>query len=251
MYFICLIELMLTVVNCYNRLSTINSVDGYLDICMDGVYQKEAPGPGELYGQCSEWKERNCCYENTTKSLQKPEPWQNFNLNHCGQLSPMCRGHFLQNFCFYECSPNVGPWLVKVNGMESRKERFYKVPLCERECNLWWKDCKHDSTCVKNWETDFDLSSGTNTCPGYSSCKNFTEIYTDATDFCENVFDRTWKVVQNSSEPCMVLNFHDTNPNYNVAKQKAQFIYSNKSNTVKFGTMLYLLVVIMLTIPKM
>lgn len=92
---------------------------------------------------------------------------------------------------------------------------------------------------------------GTNTCPGYSSCKNFTEIYTDATDFCENVFDRTWKVVQNSSEPCMVLNFHDTNPNYNVAKQKAQSIYSNKSNTVKFGTMLYLLVVIMLTIPKM
>ncbi|OPL20837.1 folate alpha receptor, partial [Mytilus galloprovincialis] len=86
--------------------------DGYLDICMDGVYQKEAPGPGELYGQCAEWKERNCCYENTTKSLQKPEPWQNFNLNHCGQLSPMCRGHFLQNFCFYECSPNVGPWLV-------------------------------------------------------------------------------------------------------------------------------------------
>lgn len=57
MYFICLIQLMITVVNCYNRLSTINSVDGYLDICMDGVYQKEAPGPGELYGQvCSDKK---------------------------------------------------------------------------------------------------------------------------------------------------------------------------------------------------
>ena len=45
--------------------------------------------------------------------------------------------------------------------MKSRKERFYKVPLCEQECNLWWNDCRNDFTCVKNWETDFNWATGT------------------------------------------------------------------------------------------
>lgn len=44
--------------------------------------------------------------------------------------------------------------------MDTRKERFYKVPLCEKECSLWWADCRDDFTCVKNWETDFDWSTG-------------------------------------------------------------------------------------------
>jgi len=36
-----------------------------------------------------------------------------FNYNHCGpgkEMSDRCRKHFVQDLCFYECSPNVGPW---------------------------------------------------------------------------------------------------------------------------------------------
>lgn len=225
-------------VNGYNRLQEIKTVDGYLNICMDGIYQKKVPGPEDLYGQCAGWKDRSCCYSNTTHLLQSQENWQGFNLSHCGTpLSKMCRVHFIQNYCFYECSPNVGPWLVKVNGMETRKERFYKVPLCKKECDLWWMDCKDDYTCVKDWLTDFNVETGTNVCPKHSSCKKFSEIYSSSTDFCQSVFDDSYEVVP-MTEPCMLLSFHNTNPNDKVAKQQAESYFVNQSNCVKIEKIL-------------
>ena len=65
--------------------------------------------------QCTPWKDRSCCTKEITESLHINATWYNFNWNHCPQpLSPKCKGRFQQDLCFYECSPNVGPWLVKV-----------------------------------------------------------------------------------------------------------------------------------------
>ena len=30
-------------------------------------------------------------------------------------MSERCRKHFIQDLCFYECSPNVGPWRQAVS----------------------------------------------------------------------------------------------------------------------------------------
>lgn len=39
-----------------------------------------------------------------------------FNYNHCPnhKMSNKCLEHFVQDLCFYECSPNVGPWVQSV-----------------------------------------------------------------------------------------------------------------------------------------
>jgi hypothetical protein len=29
-------------------------------------------------------------------------------------MSEGCKRHFIQDHCFYECSPNIRPWVVKV-----------------------------------------------------------------------------------------------------------------------------------------
>lgn len=41
----------------------------------------------------------------------------NFSLVHCGLMMPGCQQHFLQAICFYECSPNLGPWIRQVGGL--------------------------------------------------------------------------------------------------------------------------------------
>lgn len=88
-----------------------------LNTCLDGRNHKHIPGPeSELFAQCKLWQERSCCTNATAKSLHDPMHL-NFNFDHCSHIKPLsdeCRKHFVQDTCFYECSPNVGPWLVKV-----------------------------------------------------------------------------------------------------------------------------------------
>lgn len=88
-----------------------------LNTCLDGKYHKVVPGiESELFSQCTPWKFRSCCTNSTSKILHEPMHY-NFNLDHCSTVKPLseeCRRHFIQDLCFYECSPNVGPWLIKV-----------------------------------------------------------------------------------------------------------------------------------------
>ena len=65
---------------------------------------------------CSPWAARSCCTEDTALDIHTNPTWLNFDWNHCAPLSAQCREHFIMDSCFYSCSPNVGPWLVKVNG---------------------------------------------------------------------------------------------------------------------------------------
>lgn len=70
--------------------------------------------------QCTPWKKRSCCTHNTTRNAHHPGLY-NFNYDHCSQkknMSEECRRHFLQDLCFYECSPNVGPWTVRVGDIQ-------------------------------------------------------------------------------------------------------------------------------------
>jgi folate receptor len=52
-----------------------------------------------------------------------------FNYNHCPnrKMSSKCLEHFVQDLCFYECSPNVGPWMQTVGSMK----------LMEKMCSLF------------------------------------------------------------------------------------------------------------------
>ncbi|XP_075213952.1 folate receptor beta-like [Lycorma delicatula] len=231
-----------------------NDQNTLLDWCLDSHFHKLKPGPeSELYQQCSPWKERSCCTYNVTVLIHNDKNHHNFNLNHCSKeknLSAACKQHFIQDLCFFECSPNIGPWVVKVD-MKKRKERFYQVPLCRRNCNAWFEACKYDFTCSDNWYRNFNWDKNGNHCPPESKCATFEEVFTNATNFCEKVWDHSWQVVDDS-EPCMTLRFNETSGNSNVkvaihrANQILQFSSSPKL-TVPVSS---LIAVLLLLVPK-
>ncbi|KAL3880044.1 hypothetical protein ACJMK2_032316 [Sinanodonta woodiana] len=212
-------------------LTAAKDASDYLNYCPDAVYHKKVPGPEpELFGECAPWKSRACCNSNSTVTFHNKSTWLNFNWNHCPNrtMSDKCKTRFLQDLCFYECSPNTGPWIQKVS-MKIRNERPMNVPLCNSTCYKWWNDCQNEYTCLNNWGKGFNWISGTNQCPASAVCRPFTEVFKDATTFCNQIWDFAWQVVPDS-EPCMKLQFNGSNPNDAVAQQKARQL-ANRTNS--------------------
>ncbi|KAL0629946.1 Sperm-egg fusion protein Juno [Plecturocebus cupreus] len=68
--------------------------------------------------QCIPWKDNACCtFRTSWEAHLDVSPLYNFSLFHCGLLMPGCRKHFIQAICFYECSPNLGPWIRPVGSL--------------------------------------------------------------------------------------------------------------------------------------
>ncbi|XP_043928956.1 folate receptor gamma-like isoform X2 [Protopterus annectens] len=196
-----------------------------LNMCMDAKHHKTEPGPeGNLYGQCTPWKDNACCTTNTSSEAHKNESYlYNFNWNHCGAMSEKCLKHFIQDTCFYECSPNLGPWINETD-TSWRKERITDVPLCQEDCDQWWDDCKNDQTCKENWHKGWDWTTGTNQCPKGTQCRPFTEVFPTPSDMCEKIWSNSYKYTtyKRKSNKCMQLWFDKgQNPNPPVTKHYA------------------------------
>ncbi|XP_075053969.1 folate receptor alpha-like [Mixophyes fleayi] len=213
-----------TLLACISLLSA--AITDYIDQCMDGKHQKTEPGPEDLlHDQCTPWKRKSCCTANTSAEAHKDQSFlYNFNWNHCGIMSSACKKHFIQDTCFYECSPNLGPWFQKVD-QSWRKERILDVPLCKEDCESWFNDCSQDYTCMENWHVGWNWDNGTNKCPYGTTCRKFTDVYPSAKDFCEKLWSNSYKYTtyQRDSGRCMQLWFDtDVNPNDPVAKYYAE-----------------------------
>ncbi|XP_018904498.2 folate receptor beta isoform X1 [Bemisia tabaci] len=203
-----------------------------LNYCIDGLNHKKEPGPeSDLYKECSPWKHRSCCTFDTTYNAHHSNN-HGFNFDHCSHvkiMSERCRRHFIQDLCFYECSPNVGPWVVKVPHKQS-KERFFEVPLCQIDCDSWFDACRHDYTCAEIWgRNGFQWKNHTNYCKESSTCRTFEEVYNNnAKNFCEKVWDYSWKVLSDD-QPCMRMWFNNSmdNPNDRVAWN---YVYNVRNN---------------------
>ncbi|KAG9335265.1 hypothetical protein JZ751_005445 [Albula glossodonta] len=198
--------------------STVVSQDK-LNMCMDAKHHKDTPGPeGLLYKQCSPWKSNACCKANTTEEAHKDDSYlYNFNWNHCGIMTNSCKQHFIQDTCFYECSPHLGPWIQPVD-QSWRKERILDVPLCKEDCEKWWNDCKNDFTCKENWHTGWDWNR--NRCPQGAMCKKFTDIFPTPQSMCEKIWSNSYKYTTytRDSGKCMQMWFSEgENPNRKVA----------------------------------
>lgn len=197
----------------------------YIDVCMDGKHQKTMPGPEDsLHVQCAPWKEKSCCTADVSEAAHKDQSYlYNFDWNHCGAMSPACKRHFIQDTCFYECSPNLGPWIQPADN-SWRKERILDVPLCNEDCEAWYEDCKMDYTCRDNWHKGWNWTTGINRCPAGSQCQKLSEVYGGASQFCESVWSNSYKYTthQRGSGLCLQLWFNDSNPNVKVAEHYAK-----------------------------
>ncbi|XP_073936800.1 sperm-egg fusion protein Juno isoform X2 [Castor canadensis] len=133
--------------------------DKLLNVCMNDRHHKREPGPEDkLYVECSPWKDNACCTTTTSwEAHLDVSPLYNFTLIHCGLLTPSCQKHFIQAICFYECSPNLGPW-IRLMGPREQGERILDVPLCWEDCEQWWDDCSSSYTCKSNWFGGWDWS---------------------------------------------------------------------------------------------
>lgn len=208
-----------------SRLDNITTVDQYMNLCVDGRHQKSTPGPetGLMAEHCKRWADRSCCTAETTQGVHG-DNWLNFDKNHCGPLSAKCKEFFTRDDCFYECSPNVGPWLVEDHRV-IRNEKFLDIPLCKSDCDEWWEACKHEMTCLDNWSKGFNWTSGINTCPQGKPCRPFTEMYTDSVDFCNTIWG-SFKVAVDPGMDCFSMSFDpkNGNPNVEVARKRASEI---------------------------
>ncbi|XP_048838205.1 folate receptor [Brienomyrus brachyistius] len=193
-----------------------------LNMCMNAKHHKTDPGPeGVLYKQCSPWKDNACCTANTSEQAHSDNSYlYNFEWNHCGIMSEACKKHFIQDTCFYECSPHLGPWIQMVD-QSWRKERILDVPLCREDCETWWEDCKGDFTCKENWHVGWNWTTGRNRCPSGSTCQLFSTVFPTAQDLCEKIWSNSYKysTYTKGSGRCMQMWFSEgTNPNKQVAE---------------------------------
>ncbi|PAA71872.1 hypothetical protein BOX15_Mlig023912g2, partial [Macrostomum lignano] len=251
-----------------NRLATINDANQLANLCMMGRLHKAEPGPepGLTTGPCIGYSDSSCCTAEVGSRLGSNDEFAQaaFRLDHCGRrLSAECEKWFERSRCLYECSPNLGPWLVKVSGYSWRTERAYGVPLCHSQCQAWYAACAADLSCVPNWSSGFrwirqaNGSGYVNVCPdgGLAQCRSIAQLHNHkAEQFCETVWDGEFKVVPDGS-PCFQLDWstatRKANPNLAVTRaasreKVAAFYYSHASvlktaSSVLFGCALLVL----------
>jgi len=205
-------------VNCFD--------DKDIESCMKSKHHKGRPGKEDsLHDQCKGWEQYSCCTKESTIGAHNEINHYNFNYNHCPghKMSDKCREHFTQDLCFFDCDPYLKPWIVRVNRTFAT-ERVFKVPICADECIPWWHDCKDDYTCTNNWALNFKWINGTNHCPANSQCRPFRDIYSEPKEFCEQVWDHSWKYTED--KPCMKMQFGRGGDNPN--KQTA-ILYATKA----------------------
>ncbi len=105
-----------------------------------------------------------------------------------------------------------------------RRERYYKIPLCQNDCNNWFNACKDDYTCRDNWNKGFKWvirnEIKVNECPSYESCETFKTKFGNSNNFCNRIWDESFEVT--NSLKCISFNgksneiisqriYHDTN----------------------------------------
>jgi len=72
-----------------------------------------APSPeGAAFTECHPWKDNACCHEATVVTPQAMNEGygDDYHWDRCGPLSNACEQFFIQEACFYECSPHAGQY---------------------------------------------------------------------------------------------------------------------------------------------
>ncbi|XP_010593777.2 sperm-egg fusion protein Juno [Loxodonta africana] len=200
--------------------TTTWSQDKLLNVCMNTKHHKTEPSPEDkLYEECTPWKDNACCTANTSwEAHLDMSLLYNFSLTHCGLLTPSCQKHFIQAFCFYECSPNLGPWIQQVDP-RGQEKGIVGVPLCWEDCEQWWDDCRSSYTCKSNWQGGWDWRRGKVRCPAGAHCLPFPDYFPTPADLCDKIWSNSYKASpeRRSSGRCMQKWFEPAQGNPNVA----------------------------------
>ncbi|CAH1799386.1 unnamed protein product [Owenia fusiformis] len=212
------------------------STDNYLNKCMLLLpeYSKDTPSP-EPGLECSTFVGNSCCKKGVTLPFMTEYNWQNItDYLHCPQkvaLEPQCQKQFFEELCFFLCSPDIGPWIELATHDEPVTDRFKDIPICASVCDQWYNACQDEYTCTDNWYIGFNNTSGMNKCHEGTQCLKYPEYFPTSKSFCENIWDKSFKVVPDD-EPCMHFSYDATsgnNPNRAVAEARAKELSTSSS----------------------
>ena len=208
------------------------SANDYLDKCIDSKNHKSKPGPEgkDFIGSCKPWSNHSCCTTNTTEKIEADGILSLYNmlLDQCPTIKIMsdkCRKHFKHDTCFYECSPSLGPWVVKDEVSKvTRKERAMHIPLCADDCDQWFHDCKDDFTCSGNWGNSSGWNWKKKGTPAMCTqpCKTFSQYFGNPKVFCEKLFNYSYKYGSKNKSECMQLWPKSWRDNLPVAQMHAK-----------------------------
>lgn len=194
------------------------------DKCLPGGKHKESPSAEESMTACKAYKDDSCCTSDFTKQLAMSPITKidNFSWTPCNKtLSPKCEAFLAMVECFYRCSHNAIFWKNP-----QYPSALLEAPICAGFCDDWFDACKDDLTCAKNWLTDFNSTTGINTCK--QPCRNFSDYYTDGKDLCEGMWGKTFVYKETD---CLQLNFTSPNPNDKLVEE----LFGESGNKTKNG----------------
>lgn len=223
---------------------TEKQIDEYLDICIDSKHHKDKPGPEtDEFKHCTPWKKGSCCKANTTANIARDGAFTLYRMkwNQCDSVKPLsaqCKKFLERDTCLYECSPNMGPWIVTVQNSKTRRQKFSNVPLCASDCDAWFEACKDDYTCSDNWGNikSWNWTKTGNECK--KPCKTFKEYYGDPIKFCNKLFNYSFKYTSGKpGEDCMVMWPTSTSTNELVARKYAKKALTTTSSAVPLASL--------------
>ena len=211
----------------------------YKDKCISSRNHKSFPGPeGKALASfhCTPWSDHSCCTWNTTKNIAKDGILSLYGmpLDQCIQknMSQKCREWFHRDTCFYECSPNLGPWINEDNvSKKERKERIVGVPLCAKDCSDWYHACMDDFTCNDNWGKNWNWKKKGTKEICTKPCKLFKEYFPDPKAFCENIFNFSFKY-ETEETKCMNM-VPKANRNKLISDKKAEELTKSGESRVR------------------
>lgn len=233
---------------------TEKQIDDYLNVCIDSKHHKDKPGleTGE-FKHCKPWKNRACCKANTTNHIANDGTFTLYRMKwtQCNSIKPLsaqCKSFLEKDTCFYECSPNMSPWIVEVKNSKTRREKFSNVPLCASDCDAWFEACKDDYTCSDNWGDmkTWNWTKTGNECK--KPCRTFKDYYNDPVTFCNRLFNYSFKYT--SGEPgkdCLEMWPSSVSKNAQVARKFARKALSTTAAApnVAFGANILLVAAVL------
>ncbi|XP_065053890.1 riboflavin-binding protein-like [Rhopilema esculentum] len=208
--------------------------------CINGKFHKNSPGPESgQYMECHPWKNKTCCTAAFTKEFAANQTKQLYghDWHRCKNLSAACERFWINQECFYQCSPYVYKW--KATEGKPPMEVVKGVPICASACDRWYQACKFDQICVENVLADYNFTEhGENLCPKDKPCKTYEKMYGSGKALCEKMWGSSYVYTKENSESsnCMVMWFAGQNPNRKVA-----FVAKHPSYAVRIDTATWIL----------
>eukprot|EP00238_Polyblepharides_amylifera_P012429 CAMPEP_0196578826 /NCGR_PEP_ID=MMETSP1081-20130531/9170_1 /TAXON_ID=36882 /ORGANISM="Pyramimonas amylifera, Strain CCMP720" /LENGTH=327 /DNA_ID=CAMNT_0041898159 /DNA_START=106 /DNA_END=1086 /DNA_ORIENTATION=- len=162
------------------------------DVChLRNLITKDVASPEDWPEQahCKQYQDASCCSVETAVLIgtdgYDSYYGEEYAWDKCGSLSPECEAWFIHESCFYECDVNAGKFR-RDNNCSLEDDSNWKMegmPMKASQCDSWWAACKNDAFCESSEKDIFGV------CDTTSQCKPAKNIYDDAKEFCEVLWD--------------------------------------------------------------